>query len=90
MHSKDEPRVNKLGRDRAVGALQAAQSASAKGPAGPAAPDLAFAHRLSRAGFAVDEIEARAGHGARHIIWVAMDKVGAGGKAPKSAKRQLV
>jgi spermidine synthase len=38
-----------------------------------AAPNREFANRLSRAGFAVEEIKARAnkGRGVRHIIWVA-------------------
>jgi spermidine synthase len=38
-----------------------------------AAPNAAFAVRLGRAGFAVDEIKARAnkGRGVRHIIWAA-------------------
>jgi hypothetical protein len=36
-------------------------------------PDLRFAQPLKRSGFAVDEIgvRARAGKGARHIIWLA-------------------
>lgn len=38
-----------------------------------AAPNAAFAGRLARAGFAVDEIKVRAhkGRGVRHIIWAA-------------------
>ena len=38
-----------------------------------AAPNAAFAGRLGRAGFAVDEIRARAnkGRGGRHVIWAA-------------------
>jgi spermidine synthase len=38
-----------------------------------AAPNKAFAERLTRAGFAVEEIKARAnkGRGVRHIIWAA-------------------
>jgi len=38
-----------------------------------AAPDRAFAERLTRAGFSVEEIKARAnkGRGVRHIIWAA-------------------
>ena len=39
-----------------------------------AAPNKRFAHRLSHAGFAVEEIIARAGRngrGARHVIWLA-------------------
>jgi spermidine synthase len=48
-----------------------------------AAPDLEFTNRLSRAGFAVDEIMARANNtrGVRHVIWVAMDKASAAGRA---------
>jgi spermidine synthase len=42
-----------------------------------AAPDRAFADRLHRAGFAVDEIKARAnkGRGGRHIIWAATNRL---------------
>ncbi|HWD28556.1 MAG TPA: hypothetical protein VG387_15400 [Rhizomicrobium sp.] len=38
-----------------------------------AAPNAAFANRLARAGFAVEEIKARAhkGRGMRHIVWIA-------------------
>jgi spermidine synthase len=38
-----------------------------------AAPDKAFGQRLARAGFAVNEIQARAhkGRGLRHVIWAA-------------------
>jgi len=38
-----------------------------------AAPNKAFRRRLGQAGFAVDEIEARAnkGRGARHVVWIA-------------------
>jgi spermidine synthase len=38
-----------------------------------AAPDKAFHRRLVQAGFAVEEIQARAnkGRGARHIVWIA-------------------
>ena len=45
-----------------------------------AAPDRAFAGRLGRAGFDVDEIKARAnrGRGGRHIIWAATNTAGAG------------
>lgn len=41
-----------------------------------AAPHAAFAARLVRAGFAVDEIKARAskGRGVRHVIWAATNK----------------
>ena len=43
-----------------------------------AAPNAAFAGRLGRAGFAVDEIKVRAnkGRGARHIIWAATSTAG--------------
>jgi spermidine synthase len=43
-----------------------------------AAPDREFASRLGRAGFAVDEIKARAnkGRGVRHIIWAATNPAG--------------
>jgi spermidine synthase len=52
-----------------------------------AAPDKAFANRLGRAGFAVDEIKARAnkGRGGRYIIWAATNTAGAG--SAKSANR---
>jgi hypothetical protein len=45
-----------------------------------AAPDRAFAGRLGRAGFDIDEIKARAnkGRGGRHIIWAATNTAGAG------------
>src|SRR6185312_7699525 len=38
-----------------------------------AAPNNAFRRRLVQAGFAVDEVEARAnrGRGARHVVWIA-------------------
>ena len=41
-----------------------------------AAPNATFASRLGRAGFAVDEIKARAnkGRGVRHIIWAATNR----------------
>lgn len=41
-----------------------------------AAPDTVFTNRLSRAGFAVDEVKVRAnkGRGVRHLIWVATNK----------------
>ena len=44
-----------------------------------AAPDKEFALRLGRAGFAVEEIMARAnkGRGVRHIIWAATNKADA-------------
>jgi spermidine synthase len=46
-----------------------------------AAPNSAFVNRLRRAGFAVEEVQARAnkGRGVRHIIWVAT--AGAAGQA---------
>ena len=51
-----------------------------------AAPDREFAGRLRRAGFAVDEIKARAnkGHGGHHIIWAATNTAG-GQAASKSS-----
>lgn len=65
-----------------VGGLQAARRALR--PKGllavwSAAPDKAFADRLRRAGFAVEEIQARAhkGRGVRHVIWVATNEAGA-------------
>jgi spermidine synthase len=41
-----------------------------------AAPNAAFVSRLGRAGFAVEEVKARAnkGRGVRHIIWVATNR----------------
>jgi spermidine synthase len=43
-----------------------------------AAPDIEFASRLGRAGFAVEEIKVRAnkGRGGRHVIWAATNKAG--------------
>jgi spermidine synthase len=48
-----------------------------------AAPDRAFANRLGRAGFAVDEIKARAnkGHGGHHVIWAATNTANTAGQA---------
>jgi spermidine synthase len=45
-----------------------------------ASPNMAFRRRLEQAGFAVDEVEARAhkGRGMRHVIWIAT-----GGRDPK-------
>ncbi|MGC1862044.1 MAG: spermidine synthase, partial [Methylocystis sp.] len=36
-------------------------------------PDRAFAGRLGKAGFSIEEVKARAkgGGGARHVIWIA-------------------
>jgi spermidine synthase len=44
-----------------------------------AAPNKAFADRLGHAGFAVEEVKARAnkGRGGRHIIWLATNPGGA-------------
>jgi len=41
-----------------------------------AAPDLEFASRLGRAGFAVEEMKVRAnkGRGTRHVIWTGINK----------------
>jgi spermidine synthase len=46
-----------------------------------AAPDREFVSRLGRAGFAVEEITARAnnGRGVRHVIWTAIKKSGSVG-----------
>ena len=46
-----------------------------------AAPDKAFVNRLGRAGFAVEEIKARAnkGRGVRHLIWAATKMAGGDG-----------
>ena len=51
-----------------------------------AAPNAAFTRRLGQAGFAVEEIQARAnkGRGVRHIIWVATNPAGA---APATHRR---
>jgi spermidine synthase len=51
-----------------------------------AAPDREFAGRLRRAGFAVDEIKARAnkGHGGHHVIWAATNTAGGQGAAKNS------
>jgi spermidine synthase len=48
-----------------------------------AAPDKAFADRLRHAGFAVDEIKARAnkGRGVRHVIWAATNTASTTGRA---------
>jgi spermidine synthase len=48
-----------------------------------AAPNKNFVGRLGRAGFAVEEIEARAhkGRGGRHVIWAATKAKGAAGQA---------
>jgi spermidine synthase len=45
-----------------------------------AAPSKAFTQRLQRAGFAVEEVQARAnkGKGVRHVIWVATNPAGRG------------
>jgi spermidine synthase len=48
-----------------------------------AAPSPAFTDRLGRAGFAVEEVKARAnkGRGVRHVIWLATNTAGASGRA---------
>ena len=45
-----------------------------------AAPNKEFTNRLARAGFAVEEIKARAnkGRGVRHVIWIATNPANAG------------
>lgn len=54
-----------------------------------AAPNKAFTDRLGSAGFAVDEIKARAnkGRGVRHVIWAATKPVGAAGQAVFKTRR---
>jgi spermidine synthase len=54
-----------------------------------AAPDREFANRLRRAGFAVDEIKARAnkGHGGHHVIWAATNTANTAGRA--ASKKRL-
>jgi len=59
--------------------LQAARKALTPGgllAVWSAAPDKEFANRLIRAGFAVEEVKARAnkGRGVRHLIWAATNK----------------
>jgi spermidine synthase len=48
-----------------------------------AAPNKAFADRLARAGFGVDEIKVRAnkGRGVRHVIWIATNTASVLGQA---------
>jgi spermidine synthase len=52
-----------------------------------AAPDKEFSNRLAHAGFAVEEIQARAnkGRGGRYVIWIATNKSD-GGKPGPNAK----
>jgi spermidine synthase len=71
--------LSRSGNDKLYGmkGLQAARKALRPGgllAIWSAAPDAAFTARLARAGFAAEEIKARAnkGRGVRHVIWVAM------------------
>jgi spermidine synthase len=62
-----------------VRGLEAARKALRRGgllAVWSAAPNAAFVSRLGRAGFAVEEVKARAnkGRGVRHIIWVATNR----------------
>lgn len=70
--------LTRRGNDRLYNAtgLDAARSALSAGgvlAVWSAAPDAKFVRRLEIAGFAVDEVvvKARAGRGARHVIWLA-------------------
>ena len=55
-----------------------------------AAPHQEFANRLARAGFAVEEIKARAnkGRGIRHIIWAATSRADSGSSPQRGGKPQ--
>jgi len=70
--------LSRPGNDRLYGAAGLARARVALRPGGvlavwSAAPSKAFARRLDEAGFAVDEVVARATRkgGARHVIWFA-------------------
>ena len=71
--------LTRAGNDRLYSARGLAAAMSALKPGGilaiwSAAPDDAFARRLGKAGFAVDEVAVRArsnGKGPRHVIWFA-------------------
>ena len=70
--------LSRPGNDRLYGAAGLARARTALRPGGvlavwSAAPSKAFARRLDEAGFAVDEVVARATRkgGARHVIWFA-------------------
>ncbi len=70
--------LSRPGNDRLYGAAGLARARAALRPGGvlavwSAAPSKAFARRLDEAGFAVDEVIARATRrgGARHVIWFA-------------------
>jgi len=70
--------LSRPGNDRLYGAAGLARARAALRPGGvlavwSAAPSKAFARRLDEAGFAVDEVVARATRkgGARHVIWFA-------------------
>jgi len=70
--------LTRRGNDRLYGATGLDATRSALRPGGmlavwSAAPDPKFVRRLETAGFAVEEVvaKARGGRGARHIIWLA-------------------
>ena len=70
--------LSRPGNDRLYGAAGLTRARAALRPGGvlavwSAAPSKAFARRLDEAGFAVDEVVARATRkgGARHVIWFA-------------------
>jgi spermidine synthase len=71
--------LTRAGNDRLYSVEGLALAKAALRPGGvlgiwSAAPDKAFAQRLRRAGFAVDEVVLRAkasGKGIRHILWFA-------------------
>ena len=71
--------LTRPGNDGLYGAAGLARARAALRPGGvlavwSAAPDAAFAKRLARAGFAVDEVRLRAranGKGPMHVIWFA-------------------
>jgi spermidine synthase len=54
-----------------------------------AAPNVAFTARLSRAGFAVEEIQERAnkGRGGRHVIWIATKPAQSPGQRKAPARK---
>ena len=71
--------LSREGNDRLYSAAGLAAAKAALRPGGilaiwSAAPDAAFARRLAKAGFAVEEVAVRArsnGKGPRHVIWFA-------------------
>jgi spermidine synthase len=83
-------RVSRAGNDRLYDPRGLRAARRALRPRGllaiwSAAPNAQFVRRLGDAGFAVDEIKARAnkGRGARHVIWAATNPAGAGRKASR-------